>query len=316
LAAGITLAGLTAAIAHLTVEKRRPIRLAALAAASVLLGVGAGVLIQRHVPRAPITALTDVSTQLAATDLVSMAELPTGVVQRAGIIVPEVPDEPLPPPAARVQALPPRAALPPRRADAVPSPMALAPRPAVNDAVPADSSSLALERPREALLPAPIPAPPAEAARASRTDEARVDSTPPPADGGADGVVPAPLPAPRTDAVRSDGAALAANDGITEALKHLEVAYGRRDATLAKAVWPTVNERALARAFDGLRSQSVTFDRCKMDVAGGAGEVECHGVTTYVTRVGSQDRRTESRQWKFRVKKADDSWLIVSAAAR
>jgi hypothetical protein len=99
-------------------------------------------------------------------------------------------------------------------------------------------------------------------------------------------------------------------------LRHLQVAYERRDATLAKAVWPTVNERALARAFDGLRSQSVTFDRCRLNVTGADGEVECRGVTTYVTRVGSQDRRTESRQWKFRVQKGADSWLIVSANAR
>jgi len=99
-------------------------------------------------------------------------------------------------------------------------------------------------------------------------------------------------------------------------LKHLQTAYERRDATLAKAVWPTVNERALARAFDGLRSQSVTFDRCQLDVSGVAGEVACRGVTTYVPRVGSQYQRTESRQWTFRVRKDTDNWVITSAAAR
>jgi hypothetical protein len=126
--------------------------------------------------------------------------------------------------------------------------------------------------------------------------------------------VPAPFPTPRAE--RAAGGALAANEGIAEALRELQVAYERRDATLAKAVWPTVNERALARAFDGLRSQSVTFDGCKVKVSGATGEVECRGVTTYVTRVGSQDRRRESRQWKFRVQKGGDSWLIMSAAAR
>jgi hypothetical protein len=168
------------------------------------------------------------------------------------------------------------------------------------------------------LVPAPFPTPREGAARASRTDEARIESIPPLAERSSNRPVPAPFPTPRRD--RSDRVAvagdLAARDGIAEALRQLELAYQRRDATLAKAVWPTVNERALARAFDGLRSQSVKFDDCQLDVSGAAGEVECRGVTTYVTRVGSQDRRKESRQWKFRVQKDADSWLIMSAAAR
>jgi hypothetical protein len=35
-----------------------------------------------------------------------------------------------------------------------------------------------------------------------------------------------------------------------------------------------------------------------------------------VPRVGSQDQRTESRQWTFRVRKGDDQWLITNAEAR
>jgi hypothetical protein len=121
------------------------------------------------------------------------------------------------------------------------------------------------------------------------------------------------LPAARTESAGG----LAANDGIAEALKNLQQAYVRRDATAAKAVWPTVNERALARAFNGLRSQTVTFDRCTLNVSGAAGEVECRGVTTYVPRVGNRNARTESRQWTFQVKRgAGDRWLITSAAAR
>jgi hypothetical protein len=110
---------------------------------------------------------------------------------------------------------------------------------------------------------------------------------------------------------------LLSNDGIADVLMRLETAYEKRDAKLAKAVWPTVNERALARAFDGLRSQSVTFDRCKLNVSGASGEVECRGVTTYVPRVGLQYERSESRQWRIRVQRGGgDRWVITSAAAR
>jgi len=156
-------------------------------------------------------------------------------------------------------------------------------------------------------------------------DVARTEVSPAPAT-----ETPPPAPAsrasgPRADSTRADAPTAdraapatdtAASDGIADALKHLQRAYEQRDATLVKAVWPTVNERALARAFDGLRSQSVTFDRCQLNVSGAAGEVECRGVTTYVPRVGSQYQRTESRQWKFRVQKGGESWVITSAAAR
>jgi hypothetical protein len=105
-------------------------------------------------------------------------------------------------------------------------------------------------------------------------------------------------------------------EGINATLRRLQLAYEQRDARLAKAVWPTVNERALARAFEGLRSQSVTFDRCRMNVVSVSADVECRGVMNYVPRVGSQDQRTESRQWTFRVRKDDDQWLITNAEAR
>ena len=309
-----SLALLRSAIADVAVQSRRHLRPIALAAASVLLASGAALLLQLVLPLADVTRSTGVSPRLAATPLSGVAALAPAIVQRAATIEPGVRDEPIQPRVERVQPPPSSAALVPRRADLTAAISVLPP--AANDAVPADLSSAPAERPRDALIPAPFPTPRGDAARASRTDEARIDLSPPPAERGSDRPVPAPFPIPRPDAPRSDGSGLAANDGIAEALKHLELAYERRDATLAKAVWPTVNERALARAFDGLRSQSVTFDRCKMDVAGAAGDVECHGITTYVTRVGSQGRRTESRQWKFRVKKDDDSWLIVSASAR
>jgi hypothetical protein len=309
------------ASAQVAVAKRGPLGVTALAAGSLVLVTGAALLVQPLVPKRSNTSAIDMASTLAATALAAMTELSPAVVQDAGIIAPEeAPEERVEPnrrPVAHVRAPSPRSALAPARADATPAAMS-APPPAVNDAVPADSLSASLPRPREALMPTPVPEPPLpDAVRASRTDEARAESSSSPTDRDIDRPRPAPLPASRGNGARSeDTSDLAASAGITEALKDLELAYGRRDATLAKAVWPTVNERALARAFEGLRSQSVTFDRCKMDVAGAAGEVECHGVTTYVTRVGSQDRRTESRQWKFRVKKADAGWLIVSAAAR
>jgi hypothetical protein len=177
------------------------------------------------------------------------------------------------------------------------------------------------------MVPPPVAAEsvPADTVRtpaaASQGDIARADAPSAPSEAAGEAPVRASLSTPAADlpppADRVVAASdVSASDGIAEALKHLQLAYERRDATLAKEVWPTVDERALARAFDGLRSQSVTFDRCQLNVTGAAGDVECRGVTRYVPRVGSQYPRTESRQWKFRVQKAADSWVITSAAAR
>ena len=137
----------------------------------------------------------------------------------------------------------------------------------------------------------------------------------PPAAAATPPAAPAIAPAVTDDRTGTAGEA-AATDGITAALGRLQVAYEQRDASLVKAVWPTVNEKALARAFEGLRSQSITFDRCWMNVFSASADVECRGVTTYVPRVGSQSQRTESRQWTFRVQKGDDRWVITSAEAR
>jgi hypothetical protein len=101
-----------------------------------------------------------------------------------------------------------------------------------------------------------------------------------------------------------------------EVLKRLQLAYARLDPNLAKAVWPTVNARAMGRAFDRLQSQHVSFDRCRVKVQGGTGEAECRRMTTYVPRAGSQYARTESRQWVFRFKKSSERWVITSAAER
>ncbi|MEZ5287256.1 MAG: hypothetical protein R2712_21130 [Vicinamibacterales bacterium] len=161
----------------------------------------------------------------------------------------------------------------------------------------------AIDRSPATLLPDAVPdAPPTVAAAVAEPDIAtpeRIDRD-----------------VPRGETASAIPVAVSADDGIAMALQHLQRAYARRDAGQVKAVWPTVNERALARAFGGLRSQSVTFDRCRLNISGEAGEVECRGVTTYVPRIGEQYSRTEARQWRFRVRKADDNWLITSAAAR
>jgi hypothetical protein len=78
-------------------------------------------------------------------------------------------------------------------------------------------------------------------------------------------------------------------------------------------VWPAVNEAALARAFDGLESQSLTFDACDVRLRGEAASATCHGSARYVPKIGSREPRMEPRVWNFSLRKAEGDWKIDSA---
>lgn len=103
--------------------------------------------------------------------------------------------------------------------------------------------------------------------------------------------------------------------GIEATLDRYRTAYASLDAAAARSVWPSVDARALERAFGSLKSQGLDFDGCTTDVQGPEATSTCRGRTTYVPRIGSQRPRTEEHQWRFKLRKIDESWMIVSADA-
>ena len=92
-------------------------------------------------------------------------------------------------------------------------------------------------------------------------------------------------------------------------------AYGRLNVQSALAVYPTVNRVALARAFDGLESQALTFDSCDVEVLGAIARAICHGSARYVPKIGNREARTEPLVWSFELRKSADDWTIESAKA-
>jgi hypothetical protein len=103
---------------------------------------------------------------------------------------------------------------------------------------------------------------------------------------------------------------------VAAVLNEYARAYGQLDAGAAREVWPTVNERALARAFAGLASQDVAFDDCEIDVRGTTANASCRGKASYVGKIGSGELRTESRTWRFELRRDGDAWKIENAEAR
>jgi tetratricopeptide (TPR) repeat protein len=102
---------------------------------------------------------------------------------------------------------------------------------------------------------------------------------------------------------------------VKATLQRYRVAYEGLDARSAQAVWPAVNQAALARAFDGLESQSLTFDACEVRVRGEVATAICQGSARYVPKIGSREPRTEPRVWNFSLHKAGGDWKIESARA-
>lgn len=102
---------------------------------------------------------------------------------------------------------------------------------------------------------------------------------------------------------------------VAQALQRYRTAYEGLDARSAHAVWPAVNQAALARAFEGLESQSLTFDACDVRVRGESAIAICQGSAQYVPKIGNRQPRTEPRVWNFSLRKAGADWKIDSARA-
>jgi tetratricopeptide (TPR) repeat protein len=158
---------------------------------------------------------------------------------------------------------------------------------------------------------------PVSAARMPEPIEAPEIVPPPPA------VVPAPrvmqesmVIAPVSAPIPPPVAALADDDLLVkQTLQQYRTAYEGLDAQSAHAVWPAVNQAALARAFDGLESQSLTFDACDVRVRGESAIAICQGSARYVPKIGNRQPRTEPRVWNFSLRKAGADWKIDSARA-
>ena len=148
-------------------------------------------------------------------------------------------------------------------------------------------------------LPPPVPTPVAPASFAA------VSPSPAPAT-----AVDVPKPAlPAPSRVENDEAQIA------RALQQYRSAYEGLDAKRAQAVWPAVNESALARAFESLESQRLTFDACRTQLNGDNAVATCEGSARYVPKIGSREPRVEPRTWTFILRRADGDWKIETARA-
>ena len=114
-------------------------------------------------------------------------------------------------------------------------------------------------------------------------------------------------PLPRTPAPEA---------AIQTVLSRYRTAYRDLDAGAAQAVWPSVDAKALRKAFERLEEQQLIFNSCQIAVGEVRAVVSCDGLARYVPRVGNRDPHDDRRQWEFTLSRVDDVWLIDKVSAR
>lgn len=129
-------------------------------------------------------------------------------------------------------------------------------------------------------------------------------------------IVTTPPAVPGPPATQAAALSPPASDAIDGVLSRYRAAYNRLDSGAARAVWPSVDARALARAFERLESQTIEFDHCAIAVDGGIASATCAGSARYVPRVGRRTAQAESREWRFSLKREGSDWVIDAVDAR
>jgi hypothetical protein len=109
--------------------------------------------------------------------------------------------------------------------------------------------------------------------------------------------------------IRDDRAA------VRQALGKYEAAYNRLDVSAVRTVWPTLDQRALARAFDSLAAQRVSLQNCDVDVSGSTARANCSGRASWTPKIGGGEQ-TASRKWTFDLSELDGGWRITHVQAR
>jgi type II secretory pathway predicted ATPase ExeA len=93
-------------------------------------------------------------------------------------------------------------------------------------------------------------------------------------------------------------------------------AYNRLDVAATRTVWPSVDSKALVRAFDSLESQALDFFNCRITASDREAVALCAGSARYVPKVGNKYERNETRLWNFDLKKSQGGWTIENVETR
>jgi hypothetical protein len=119
--------------------------------------------------------------------------------------------------------------------------------------------------------------------------------------------------APATSAADRTAELQKQEDIVRSVLLDYARAFERLDVKAAKAIWPSVDDRALQRAFQRLDGQQLRFASCGVSVTERDANARCRGEATYRPKVGPRVLRMTEREWTFSLARDNDRWQIVNA---
>lgn len=106
------------------------------------------------------------------------------------------------------------------------------------------------------------------------------------------------------------------SEAIYSVIGRYRSAFNELNASVAKSIWPSVDQKALGRAFGELQEQELVFDGCQIQVTDPRATASCRGRARYVPKVGSKNGRQEPRRWTFNLLNTPNGWIIDSVQSR
>jgi hypothetical protein len=170
----------------------------------------------------------------------------------------------------------------------------------------------------------PIASDPLASPRPQAIDTSSLATSPPTADAdrlvrdlpaAAPPIARVPPPATPPPPARTPDPAPSEEANVRAVLAQFEAAYSALSASAAQAVWPSVDERSLAKAFDSLQSQHVSLGKCSITINDRTAAAICTGLTSWTPKVGG-GRNTASRTWHFQLASVNGKWRVDRAEAR
>ena len=101
---------------------------------------------------------------------------------------------------------------------------------------------------------------------------------------------------------------------VLAVLREYSRAYEHMDVRATKAVYPSVDDRRLRRAFDDLQEQHVRFASCGVTISssGAGANAWCKGDASFRPKVGSP-KHYPNREWNFSLAREGGGWQILKA---
>ena len=102
---------------------------------------------------------------------------------------------------------------------------------------------------------------------------------------------------------------------VRAVLSEYTQALERFDVRATKVIYPTVDDRALRRAFQDLEEQRVRLTSCQVSIttSGNGAAARCNGEATFRPKVGSRVLRVTDREWMFNLSRGGSGWQILDA---